>query len=919
MIGKTISHFEILSKLGEGGMGVVYKARDIRLNRLAAIKVLPPSATLSRERKLRFFQEAKAASALNHPNIVTVYEIDHIDGLDFIAMEYVDGKTLDRLIPRKGMRLSNVFKYSVQIADAIAAAHGVGIVHRDLKPGNVMVTETGLVKVLDFGLAKLTQPSEVSDTDLTRTVKGLGGALRTGEGTIMGTAAYMSPEQAEGLEVDGRSDIFSFGLLLYEVVTGRRAFQGASQMSTVAAIIMQDPAPVREVAQGIPVELERVINRCLQKDRNQRWQAMADVKISLEDLKREDEAGRLEQGTQKPRPSPRPLVWLAAAFLVAAVAILGTWLGGRGASRPQPTFDLRPLTADAGLTFQPAISPDGTLLAYASDRAGNGDLDLWVQQIAGGQPIPLTTHRTDDFEPAFSPDGSQIAFRSDRDGGGIFLVPALGGNIRMIAKGGHMPRFSPDGRYVAFRGGDRVVGTEMFTVDLQTGAVKKVALEFGESAPPYWYCYHPIWSPDGTHLLFANGTATSVEDWWVVPAGGGAIKSMNASAMLAQDGLLQAVPHAWSPDNTIFFSATAGASGRESLWQLEVSPNHLDVRGPPVRLTFGTGSETQVSTASTGRFVFASREHTTDLWSIPIAPGLGEVTGKLQRITQGPAAEGWPTAATAGNTIAYVVNRSGKTEFTSSRNEIWIENLTTHVTTPFIVSAGNHQDPLLSPDGAFLLFRVQEDGNEAIYRTPTSGGIPEKVCDHCGHPCDMASDGRTVLRDGFSNPSAIGILDLESRAAKVLLRSTDADLYAAQFSRDGRWIAFHARAFQGQTRRILIAPYRGDSEVSRDQWLPITDGSSNDAAPQWSHAGDALYFLSNRDGFQCLWAQRLDPATKRPVGSAVPISHFHQPRLSATNISNPGIVRPTVTRDKIILTLAETTGNIWMMEPRLPR
>ena len=234
MIGKTLDHYQITEKLGEGGMGVVYKARDTHLDRFVALKILPPEKVSDPDRKRRFIQEAKAASALNHPSIITIYDIDQADGVDFIAMEYVAGKTLDELIPRKGMRLSLALKYAVQIADALARAHGAGIIHRDLKPSNVMVDEHGLVKVLDFGLAKLTETSGPEAKTA---------ATPTGEGTILGTAAYMSPEQAEGKKVDARSDIFSLGSVLYEMVTGQKAFQGTSKMSTLSAILHQEPKP----------------------------------------------------------------------------------------------------------------------------------------------------------------------------------------------------------------------------------------------------------------------------------------------------------------------------------------------------------------------------------------------------------------------------------------------------------------------------------------------------------------------------------------------------------------------------------------------------------------------------------------------------------------------------------------------------
>ncbi len=290
MLGKAISHYRILEKLGEGGMGVVYKARDTHLDRLVAIKVLPTERVTDPQRKRRFVQEAKAASALHHPNIITIYDIDQTNGVDFIAMEYVAGKTLDQQIPRKGFRLSEALKYAVQIADALEAAHAAGIIHRDLKPGNVMVSESGSVTVLDFGLAKLIDKHEISESEKTLQTDG---DRHTEEGTILGTVSYMSPEQAEGKKVDGRSDIFSFGALLYQMVTGRRAFQGDTKLSTLTAILREDPKPPGQIVEDLPTEAERIINRCLRKDPARRWQTMADVRIALQELKEESDSGKL--------------------------------------------------------------------------------------------------------------------------------------------------------------------------------------------------------------------------------------------------------------------------------------------------------------------------------------------------------------------------------------------------------------------------------------------------------------------------------------------------------------------------------------------------------------------------------------------------------------------------------------------------
>jgi serine/threonine protein kinase len=439
MVGQRVSHYAIEEKLGEGGMGVVYKARDMRLGRFVALKVLPADKVADPERKRRFVQEAKAASALNHPNIITIYDIDQAEGIDFIAMERVEGKTLDRLIPRNGMRLSEALKYAIQIAAALSRAHAAGIIHRDIKPGNIMVTPDGHVKVLDFGLAKLTEVIEV-DTQAPTAAMKAADANGTEEGTILGTIAYMSPEQAEGKKVDARSDVFSFGSVLYEIATGRRAFQEETKISTLAAILHKEPLPVHEIIADAPRDLEKIIARCMRKDPERRFQGMADVKVALEELKEESESEKLDVGVPPTmgRPglsvSPR-LTALVISLIVVAAG--GAWWLSRAKTPPlSKTPTLVRLTSDSGLTTDPALSPDGKLLAYASDRSGEGNLDIWVQQVSGGEAIRLTRDPADDSEPIFSPDGSKIAFRSEREGGGILYYVCAWGRSKTASPTG---------------------------------------------------------------------------------------------------------------------------------------------------------------------------------------------------------------------------------------------------------------------------------------------------------------------------------------------------------------------------------------------------------------------------------------------------------------------------------------------------
>ena len=433
MVERTISHYEILEKLGEGGMGVVYKARDTHLDRFVAIKVLPPEKVADAERKRRFVQEAKSASSLNHPNIITIHDIASDKGLDFIAMEYVPGKALNQLITRKGLPLAEALKYAVQIANALAAAHAAGIIHRDLKPANVMVSgapeRSGFVKVLDFGLAKLTDKAD-SRREFTESLH-LDDTPASGERSIVGSVSYMSPEQAEGKKVDARSDIFSFGTLLYEMVTGRRAFQGDSTLSTLSAVLREEPKPASQIVEGLPRELERIITRCLRKSPERRFQTMADLKVALEELKEESDSGTLTAVPSRKQQRPgRRLIW-AAALLAAFTLGLGTlWYIRSPAKIPAAALNPVPLTTYPGFQGRPSFSPDGNQVAFVWNGEKQDNVDIYVKMIGtGGSPLRLTTDAADDYGPAWSPDGRFIAFLRALPSGkaAVLLIPAIGG------------------------------------------------------------------------------------------------------------------------------------------------------------------------------------------------------------------------------------------------------------------------------------------------------------------------------------------------------------------------------------------------------------------------------------------------------------------------------------------------------------
>ncbi len=429
--------------------------------------------------------EARAASALNHPNIITIYDIDEAEGVHYIAMEHVEGKTLDRLIARHGLRVNEALKYAVQMATALAKAHSAGIVHRDLKPTNVMVTDDGLVKVLDFGLAKLTEAAPTGDAETAVTVE-----PTTEEGTIVGTVGYMSPEQAEGKPVDARSDIFSFGSVLYEMLTGQRAFQGETKASTIAAILREEPKPLSQVVEGLPREVERLVKRCLRKDPAHRFQHMDDLKVALEELKEESDSGELAttsilERKRFPRTALVTIVALAVATIGAALAY---WL-----TRPLPPpriLNSVQITNDGRRKWVSSLVTDGSRVYFIEDLGGP-----WgIAQVsaAGGETVPVTTLEGENVLLDISPNRAELLAGVRGPEAPFWLVPTLGGSPRRLGDlVGLDATFCLDGLKILYTksGGlflARSDGTES----------RKLVSVAGD---PSW----PRWSPDGTLLRFS--------------------------------------------------------------------------------------------------------------------------------------------------------------------------------------------------------------------------------------------------------------------------------------------------------------------------------------------------------------------------------------------------------------------------------
>jgi serine/threonine protein kinase len=422
--GTFFAQYRIGRKIGSGGMGDVYQATHLILGREVALKTVRPDAVHGNSQGIFLIQEARAASALDHPNIVKVYDVGDVEGTVYIAMEYVEGQTLRQILGQRALRPKEALQYAVQIANALGAAHDVGMLHRDVKPANIIITRKGMVKMVDFGLAKqFSQPEPGSQGDLSTISMDKAPTLGVNR-RVSGTVGYMSPEQIRGSRIDARSDIFSFGIVLYEMFTGVRPFAAPSAMAITANILHAEPRPVREIAPYLPEELDDVVQFCLCKDPDDRARSMHDIAHILKATQHATEwRSAISTSTNK-----RGYWILSGGALI--LALLAGWWGGTflasGGRRAQPPRAvLRRITWDGGLSESAALSNDGRLLAFASDRAGGKNLNIFLRHMSGGEPIRLTNNPAGDTDPSFSPDGGMIAFRSERNGGGIYIMPSF--------------------------------------------------------------------------------------------------------------------------------------------------------------------------------------------------------------------------------------------------------------------------------------------------------------------------------------------------------------------------------------------------------------------------------------------------------------------------------------------------------------
>ncbi|HEU0252469.1 MAG TPA: protein kinase [Pyrinomonadaceae bacterium] len=922
--GQTIGSYQVLAFISRGGMGEVYLAEDKRLGRKVALKLLPATFTTDDDRLRRFEQEARAASALNHPNIITIYEIGHASGSHFIATEFVEGETLRHRLSRSGLTLSEALNIAMQVADALSAAHKAGIIHRDIKPENIMLRPDGYVKVLDFGLAKLSEQTSPAVAAEALTIQ-----VRTGSGIVIGTAGYMSPEQARGLGVDHRSDIFSLGAVMYEMLARRKPFEGETPSDILASILKTEPPPLSRVAPGVPSELVRIVNKSLRKDREERYQVVKDLWLDLKALKQEldfqatfDRSGAADSevlGTTAMLPGeatatvsgPRPTLSRSAignisesisieikrhkvgAALILLAAILLVTAGAFGiykwVTRTAPVAhfaEVKPTRlTNSGNAIDATISPDGKYIVYVlSDRSSQS---LYIRQVSTANDKEIIPPaRVGFFGITFSPDGSELyyALKANLDAGTLYRIPVLGGTpVKVLERIDGPVSFSPDGKqFVLVRGNYPNPGESALVIANLDGSGERnlVVKKNPERFAPLFFT-GPSWSPDGKFI--ASTVATIGGRSRVV---GFSVDDGSERDLSTQTWLFSARVQ-WLPDMSGLLVVAGDSVINAMLWVIDYPD------GQARRITNELNTYRAIGLTQDGKkFTTVQSQGIVNLWVVPDGDAAKAVRLSTGNVSSFFSAAGSNVTWTTDGRILFVSNESGKPD-------IWLADGSGGNRKQLTANAALNASPAVTPDGRYVVFVSSQEGKRSLWRMNLDGSNPLRLTRGTadGFPT-ISADSRWIIYTTLDG--AKPTLWKVSIDGGTPVRVTDHIATSSSVSPDGRYIAYlypESPDPFAPPNRLAVMPFEGGSSVKTFE-LPASATVST--VIHWAHDGKAILYSVTGNNVTNIWSQPVDGGSPRQV------TYFNDMLMTGFAFSADGkqlvCTRGTLVRDAILIT-----------------
>ena len=858
MIGKTISYYRILKQLGAGGMGEVYLAEDTRLGRKVALKRLPDDLLTDEQARRRFAQEAKTTSALNHSHIITIYDVASDDHRDFIAMEYVEGESLRALLRREKLGIRRAVEFTAQTASGLAAAHTAGIIHRDIKPENLMVTPASQIKILDFGLAKLVekQRAEMASNLSTLAYPGAGIHAETKTDVILGTVRYMSPQQAAGLKLDHRTDIFSLGVVLYEMLTGKRPFEGKSAIDTLHAIINEEPRSAVELNPQLPIELSELLAKALAKDPDERYQHAGDFELDLRRFKRALETNSLVSLHARPRALPTKasrqamVLWSIIGSVLVLGLVIATWMARsltRSTTSGWSTASTiaTQLTNYGGREASGALSPDGRSFVFVSEHGGTAD--IWLRQVAGGEPVRLTNDAAEESDLTYAPDGETIYYtRIDATGRAIWRLGVLGGQARRIVSHAQTPVASPDGRSLAYFAVDPGGAGDALLVNALDGSVTRTLARGILSGG---LITRPAWSPDGRWLSFVRGGLFAPNNLFVVEVSAGQERQVTQFSRSGEG----VESHAWLPDNRHLVVSYVPQS---TFFQSDMGV--LDTQdGSISRLTFNVaqGYHSLSVSADGTRLIATAYQYRREVWKVPLGPdpdANGRAAVRVVDSSQDPmwtfvprdgrtllfnnattgtrnlwtmpldrSAPPRQITAIAGDNVMHssLSPDSSRVAFASrakGNSDIWAQNVDGSDLRQLTSDEAADAWPVWSPDGEWIVFGSLRASGWETRRVPAAGGPVEKIVDGFfrGDWIRQPTGNGTWLVSSLAG-GGIRLIDFERRSVLWEERFEGGGLLSLpMFSPDGRFISHPGRESQDRDAIWLYEAATGKSRVA---------------------------------------------------------------------------------------------------------